>query len=54
MAAVHIVVVTTRAGALSEEGAHMLDRRERLHRAALRGGRHCERRFDSRFRTEQK
>jgi hypothetical protein len=25
MAAVHIVVVTTRSGALCEEGAHMLD-----------------------------
>ena len=40
MAAVHIVVVPTRSGALSNEGAHMLDRRKRLHSAALIGRRH--------------
>lgn len=54
MAAVNIVVVTTRSGALSKEGAHMLDRRERLHRAALGRGRHCVWRFTNRVRTGQK
>jgi hypothetical protein len=42
VAAVHIVVVTARSGALGKEGAHMLDRWERPHGAALGRGRHCE------------
>ena len=54
MAAVHIVIVAARSGTLSEEGAHMLNRRERLHRAALDRGRHGGQRFDSRIWTEQK